>query len=38
MGKAVLDAGFERPEFFFVGRLPLLWKSMIVTARRPVAG
>lgn len=35
MRRAVLEAGFERPEFFHVGRLPLLWKSMIVTARRP---
>jgi 2-polyprenyl-3-methyl-5-hydroxy-6-metoxy-1,4-benzoquinol methylase len=35
MRKAVLDAGFEQPEFFRVGRLPPLWKSMIVTARKP---
>jgi 2-polyprenyl-3-methyl-5-hydroxy-6-metoxy-1,4-benzoquinol methylase len=32
--KAVLNAGFQRPEFFFAGRLPLLWKSMILTARK----
>ena len=34
MRKALLEAGFERPEFYFVGRLPMLWKSMIVTARK----
>lgn len=32
---AVLEAGFEKLSFSASGRLPLLWKSMIVTAEKP---
>lgn len=31
------EAGFESFAFHGVGRLPFLWKSMVVTAVRPVA-
>ena len=34
--KAVLDAGYVSPDFVRSGRLPLLWKSLIVTATKPV--
>lgn len=32
------EAGFEITGFRGVGRLPLLWKSMILTARKPTGG
>jgi 2-polyprenyl-6-hydroxyphenyl methylase/3-demethylubiquinone-9 3-methyltransferase len=32
------DCGFENCEFKFVGRLPLLWKSMVVRAMRGTGG
>ena len=35
LGKLLTDAGFELTGFVGVGRLPYLWKSMILTARKP---
>ena len=29
------ETGFRGPQFFGVGRIPYLWKSMIVTSRKP---
>ncbi len=34
--RMLLDVGFDDVRFRFAGRLPLLWKSMIVRAVRPV--
>jgi 2-polyprenyl-3-methyl-5-hydroxy-6-metoxy-1,4-benzoquinol methylase len=34
--QAVLQAGFVAPQILGSGRYPLLWKSMILTARRPL--
>lgn len=34
---ALLEAGFEEIEFAGSGRLPWLWKSMVVRARKPAA-
>jgi len=31
----LLESGFEAPEFRGLGRLPFLWMSMILAARRP---
>ena len=33
--KLLTDAGFEMTGFVGVGRMPYLWKSMILTARKP---
>jgi 2-polyprenyl-3-methyl-5-hydroxy-6-metoxy-1,4-benzoquinol methylase len=35
LGKLLTDAGFELTGFVGVGRMPYLWKSMILTARKP---
>ncbi|MEG3153137.1 class I SAM-dependent methyltransferase [Sphingomonas sp. ZT3P38] len=35
LGKLLTDAGFELTGFSGVGRIPYLWKSMVLTARRP---
>lgn len=35
LGKLLTDAGFEVVGFTGVGRAPYLWKSMILTARKP---
>ena len=33
--KLLIDAGFEKIEFTGAGRFPLLWKSMVIKARKP---
>jgi 2-polyprenyl-3-methyl-5-hydroxy-6-metoxy-1,4-benzoquinol methylase len=35
LGALLTQAGFEEPGFAGAGRLPLLWKSMVMTGKRP---
>jgi 2-polyprenyl-6-hydroxyphenyl methylase/3-demethylubiquinone-9 3-methyltransferase len=33
--RLLVDAGFREPRFIGTGRIPLVWKSMILSATRP---
>lgn len=35
LGRLLLEAGFRNPRFVGAGRIPYLWKSMVVAADRP---
>jgi 2-polyprenyl-6-hydroxyphenyl methylase/3-demethylubiquinone-9 3-methyltransferase len=35
LGRVLRDAGFEEPVLSGVGRIPYLWKSMVLVAKRP---
>ena len=35
LSRLLIEAGFEKVSFFGSGRLPLLWMSMVMTAKRP---